>query len=144
MDPVVLALDLGTKCGWAVSFGPSGVHSFEHRDRVMDEVRHGRLGFRFAGWLGDLIVEHGPSYVVIERAVGRDLKGHAGQVLLGLRMIALAQCFAHELAVQEIAEGEWKAWARKNLPEWVKGDEADAKALLAYWLADRAPRVEAA
>ena len=137
----VLALDLGTRTGWAVSGGPSGVQSFATADRVTDTARHGRLFWRFGGWVGDMIVTYRPSVGVIEEMVGRSLKGNGGRVLLGMRATALAVLRGHDVLTEEVNKGTWQEWVRRAGYDWVKGDQADAKAMLAYWLAERADLV---
>lgn len=137
----VLALDLGTATGWAVSGGPSGVQSFATADSVSDEVRHGRLGWRFGGWLGDMLLTYRPAVVAIERMVGTRLQGQAARVLLGMRMVALATCRAHDIATVEVSSKEWQAWAKRAGYPWVKGNEQDALALLAYFEAERLPEL---
>ena len=55
----------------------------------------------------------------------------------------LTMCSQRNLAVEDVAPSMWRAWARKAriwTPEG-KTDEADARAILAWWQTVREPLI---
>jgi len=56
----VLALDLGTKLGWAISFGPGDIAHGVIEFRTGRFEGGGMRWLRFRKWLSDMHAEHGP------------------------------------------------------------------------------------
>lgn len=131
-----LAVDPGKRCGWACSDGTGGAVDHERpADRKLAATpRHMLLAHRYRRWLSGLVTWTRPAVLVLERQqMGRG----GGEVTLGLRMVALELAHGERLATAEIWPGQWQGWARRELG-WAKrrdGDEDDARAMLAWWLA---------
>lgn len=135
----VAALDLATRCGWAI--GPvdrirSGVADFGQALAGLPiEQRHGYLFMAAEKWITTMVLQHRPALVVVEDS-GSGLQGDATRVIVGLRAIALLACRKHATPCRTVPASQWKAWARGL--GWTmddKSDERDARWLLRYWLA---------
>ena len=135
----VAALDLATRCGWAV--GPaerirSGVADFgQALTGLPIEQRHGYLFMAAEKWITSLLLHHRPALLVVEDS-GSGLQGDATRVIVGLRAIALLVSRKHGVPCRTVPASQWKAWA-KGLG-WTmddKSDERDARWLLRYWVA---------
>lgn len=74
----ILALDLATKTGWAVSDGPSGVETFAVRRGESPGMRF----VRFRAWCGKVCETWRPGLVVYEQAHHRG--GAPTEVAIGL------------------------------------------------------------
>lgn len=137
-----LALDLAKKCGFDGPAG-SGVADFDPGRLLELTDRHAKIFDTFGQWLAGSITAHAPHVLVLEELVGRGLQGEAARVLPGLRAVALMTARRRELLIDLVNVSAWKPWAKKNIPGWVKSDEGDARAMRAYWLAERAQNVAA-
>jgi hypothetical protein len=141
-DLVTLALDPGTSTGWAASTGGAGAIDFGRpKPKAATEAAwHGLVGQRFEHWLDGALSRTGAGVLAVERQMTH---GKSGHLLLGLRMIALVRGRCRGLCVEEVWSASWQPWARREL-DWQKGgDEADARAILAYFEAVRLPRLVA-
>lgn len=135
-DLTILALDLGSRVGFAVSTGTSGAVDFRPKRTVDPISRHQGLFDRFSLWLSDMLHEHRPAVLVLEKNPRLGRLGQAAPVLLGLRACALVVAYRHELLVDELPS------AGQAAPD--KSDETDARRILERWLATRAQHVRAA
>lgn len=143
--PTVLALDVATSTGWAISTGASGAESFALNKRADATLRHGHVAAAFRRWLDSTIDRHEVGLVIMERQAVRGTKGECAppaqlEVLLGLRAVGLALCHERRVAVVEVTASEWQPWAETALG-WEKrrgpeGDRADALAILAWAVAN--------
>lgn len=84
----ILALDLATSTGYALSTGTSGVVSW--RGYSHD---YGELDRAFRDWLSDMIVTNGVKLVVVEPPV---LRGASSILLVGLYWSAQSVAWLHE------------------------------------------------
>lgn len=107
----ILALDLGTKLGWAVGFGPGDVlHG-------MSEFRTGRFeggGMRwltFRKWLQTIHNEHGPLEAVYFEEVRRHIGTDAAHAYGGFLATLTAWCEARSVPYQGIPVGTIKRHA---------------------------------
>lgn len=145
----ILALDLGTKTGWACNFVQtsdslciSGVQNFSLKRGESPGMRY----LRFRSWLGELWGQWRTPLIVYEQAHHRG--GPATQVLSGLVSHLQAFCAeknidhapVHSATLKKFATGNGRASkadmvaAMQKRWNW-KGedfDEADAQAILAY------------
>lgn len=141
MNLAVLAIDPATTTGWAHCNGESGTVDLARpkiKNDVTAAVRHGIIGARYERWLDAELTRYQVGVVVIET---QSMARGAGAIIIGLRMITLAMCARHRLIVEEVTPATWQAWARRERG-WTKadkGDEADARTILAWWRAIREP-----
>ena len=143
MTVTILALDVATTTGWACSDGTSGAECFDGRladgralAKLAEPERHAVIGSRLNYWLHAKVIFTRASVLLVER----QMTHHRAHLLLGLRMIALFVGWQHKMLVEEVWSSQWRPWARAN-GDWVKGDEADARAILSYWQETRLPRL---
>lgn len=144
----ILALDLGSSCGWAIAepgrLAAAGMWAFpETRQGEALIDRHGRLGDLFADWLPRLIREHRPEFVVMEKVLAHKTGAASRELLLGMRMLTLTVCTRWQLMVEEAHLSTWQAWARRH-HGWtkIKGNDAnDAQAIAAWWFVVRLPEL---
>lgn len=146
----ILALDLGTKTGWALgekiaerSFLYSGVQDFSLKRGESEGMRN----LRFDRWLEAMFVEQSrPDLVVYEMPHHRG--GAATAVLGGMVGILLAKCAEHHIEYTKVHSSTLKKYAtgsgRASKEEMVKraalkfdkpildDNEADALHLWAY------------
>lgn len=107
----ILALDLGTKLGWAVGFGPG-------------DVLHGTTAFRtgrfegggmrwlvFRKWLQTILDEHGPLEAVYFEEVRRHAGTDAAHLYGGFIATLTAWCEAKSVPYQGIPVGTIKRHA---------------------------------
>ena len=135
MDEVtILAVDPATRSGWACSDGTSGAVSFKVDNKLPGPERHGRVLYAFDRWLDGKLCETQAGVLLLERQMTH---GTAAHLLLGLRGAALMCGWRRRLAVLEAWESQWKPWAQRRCPWWRKDDELDARAMLAYFLANK-------
>lgn len=149
----ILALDLGTKLGWAISFGPD-----EPPLHGTTEFRTGRFEgggmrwLRFRKWLQGMHDEHGPLTAVYFEEV-QGLRGSSAACVFGGYLALLtAWCEQHEVPYRGIPVGTIKKHAtgkgNSGKPEMIaamvaKGftpetdNDADALALLLCVLDER-------
>lgn len=124
----ILALDLGTTTGWATRDQSGAVNFWANPyDGVADN--HARLFDRFSSTLSDMIFEHKPAVLVLEKNPALGRLGAAAPVLLGLRAAALIVGYRHEILLDEIPS------SNRRSPD--KSDENDAKAIRDRWIATR-------
>jgi crossover junction endodeoxyribonuclease RuvC len=71
----ILALDLGTKLGWAVSFGPGDILHGTVEFRLGRFEGGGMMWLRFRQWLNSMAENHGP----IEAVYFEEVQGLRGQ-----------------------------------------------------------------
>lgn len=72
----ILALDLGSKLGWAVSFGPDDISHGTIEFRPGRHEGGGMQWLRFRKWLTEMHDEHGP----IEAVYFEEVHRHAGTI----------------------------------------------------------------
>lgn len=139
---VTLALDTGTKTGWAIKTGTmlhSGVQDFQH-----DAKREspGMRFLRFSRWLHSMMDSHPITLVVYEQPHQRG----GGATMVGVGLVATLQAVCAERGVehQSVHSGTLKKFATgkgnaskeemvKACPKAVTDDnESDAIWLLAY------------
>lgn len=145
----ILSIDAASRLGWCLGLENGielgGSIDLRPRSKKLDTLeRQARIFDHAALWIADMLAKHRPSVVVLEDS-GSNLRGEAARVLLGLRAVILLACWRHEIVVDPISSNSWKAWARGH--GWLeadKGDEADARQLLAFWRAERARLVSEA
>lgn len=141
---VVLALDVGLTTGWALSSGECGETSFSHC---------GDLGARvhaFHGWLADMLAEHQPARLVMERPFGR--AGFTSDLPLILCGVAHGVAHAHEVPRSEVTASQVKkaVTGKGNAKKravivgvealgWAPSSDhaADAAAVIETWRAQR-------
>ena len=139
----ILALDIATRTGWALSSGRSGV-----LDLSKYKHDYGDMGYQLAKWFWQMIREHAVTIVVVERPFYR---GAAKSVYM-LNGLAFVVQMAAAMKVVERREytvfdvrlrllGKKKAtkaevikWAEDQGFEPEDDNEADALALLTYAL----------
>src|SRR5262245_37629262 len=153
----VLALDLGTRTGWALSVTgriESGVQVFDVRRGESPGMRY----IRFRRWLSDVLCtpESGVDMIVYEAPHHRG--GHATEVSVGFATRVLEACAAESLEHASVHSATLKKWVtgRGNADKasmidaalvkgWVRGalryddNEVDALCLLHYALAELVP-----
>lgn len=124
----LLCLDLGTRTGWATreSVGARNFWSDPY-DGCVDN--HARLFDRFSAWLSDMVSEHKPAVLVLEKNPALGRLGAAAPVLLGLRAVALVVGLRHDILLDEVPSSNRRAAD--------KSDEADALRILERWVATR-------
>ena len=138
MSLTILAVDPGTKTGWACSDGTGGVEDFSRGAAKLPEVeRHALIAWRLTWWLESQIIRKQSGVLLIERMMSH---GTAGHLLLGLRMAALMVGARRKQLVVEVWEKQWKGWA-KATGWWQKSDALDAAAMLGWWTECRLPEV---
>lgn len=135
----ILALDIATTVGWAVSGGPSGIKSFQREAKDF-----GRLGVAFQLWLGGMIKHHRPGLVAIEAPF---MRGPSTYHLMGLCFAAHTVASFHGLPRREVPPRKLKKFATDNgnakkpamvaaVQAWgfdvTDHNEADAIAVLAW------------
>jgi Holliday junction resolvasome RuvABC endonuclease subunit len=149
----ILALDLGTHCGWAVgtSCSPveSGVQTFELKRGESPGMRF----LRFNKWLSEMLLIVTPDMVVYETVFA--CRGPALEVLLGMYTRIQEHCAIDNIAYAGINASTLKKRAagsgRASKEEMIKvasestgriitdDNEADAICLLQVALVDYAP-----
>lgn len=155
----ILALDMATSCGWALSTNgriESGVETF-------DVKRHESRGMRwihFNGWLDVMTVREGQplvELVIYEKPLGRfATSGAAGEIALGMATRVDEQCARLGIEHTALPPATLKKWTtgkgnadKAAMLEAVERrfgrrcdthDEADAVALVHYALTEIAPK----
>lgn len=93
----LLALDLGTAVGWAVSLTPDpGYPMCGTATLPPYSLSEGGYFASYADWLADMITVHQPYAIAVEQTIAqRDAKPglHAAETLLGLRAITNVVCY---------------------------------------------------
>lgn len=144
----ILALDLGTNTGWALSLAKSGTHHFEIDYREAP----GMLWDRFYDWLEGMIVEHDVEEIIYESCVHQ--KGHAARVINSLVCIVELLSFKHGVTVRGCHQSTLKKHAtgtgkhgkgqsklemkRAARKKWPKKKYVDDNHIDALWLLDYA------
>lgn len=80
---MILAIDIGTITGVAYGGGVQGCHSAS-RNFSNHTHDYALLGLRFSKWIEELIIEHKPSSLAIERPFFSSKHAEAGVLLHGL------------------------------------------------------------
>jgi len=148
----ILALDLGTKLGWAVSFGPGDILSGTMDFKVRKYEGGGMMWVRYRSWLNEMADKHGPIERVVFEAVRRHIGTDAAHIYGGFLAHLTAWCEKRGIPHEGIAVGTIKKHATgkgnaskplmiaamKKLGFAPKDDnEADALALLLCVQAER-------
>lgn len=107
----ILALDVSSKTGWSAP-GASGVI-----DLSLYSGDYRAMGWSYSKALADLIVEHGPDRVVIERPIG----AHGLYLLNGLVFLAHMVCYGHEVQSSDVRADDWRRGL--GMPARRKADE---------------------
>ena len=99
----ILALDIATRTGWALSTGAYGAYT------CAGGSDHVRACGTFQDWFCDMLATHRPEIVFIEGAA----KGGRGFNLKAYKLMGVvaANCFAHDLMVVEVSPQEIKKFA---------------------------------
>lgn len=136
---MILALDIATRTGWALSDGQTG--TLDLSDSATD---YGRMGAAFCNWLANMIVEFKVADMVVERPFHRGANTYH---LTGLAFTAQAVAYLHSVRRFECPPSELKKHAtgngnaskddmiaRANELEWSVNDDHQADAaLLIEW-----------
>jgi Holliday junction resolvasome RuvABC endonuclease subunit len=147
----LLALDLGTSTGWAVSIPEMGVESGTQIFDVKRGESPGMRFFRFRRWLVDMIENSRPELIVFE--IPHHRGGAATDVLVGMKTHIEEICAEagiehqgiHFSSLKKFATGSGRALkkdmivaAKKLFPyqDIKTDDQADALCVLA-WAIDR-------
>ncbi len=139
----ILALDISTKTGWAVSANQVSSGVFD-MSKMPD---HGQRGFHFHKWLADMIVEYHIDLMVCETSFATGF-GKVDYILNGLQFVAHTVAYAHDIkrqtvppkTIKKFTTGSGKASKddmvaavqKMGFPDVTSNDEADAIALLTY------------
>ena len=94
--PSILALDLASTVGWAAE----SQGAIQYGSRQFDITDFGGLCWRFEKWLADMILEHEPGIVAIERPFYRGA-GSTVYLLGGMAFVAQGVAYGHELERRE-------------------------------------------
>jgi len=142
MTLAVLALDPGTRTGWAFAEdgGPIAARTVDLSAHAGDQAA---LLDAWDQWLERTLLALRPAVLVVEDPPTRLPSGHAVQVLVGMRTLALLAARRMELLLELVPPPRWQAWARRR-HGWSrarKSDAGDARQLLAWWLEVRRPLV---
>lgn len=126
----ILAIDPGTKMGWATR-GYSGVNDLGKGVNCRDACS--RHGLKFAGcgsMLEFLIYSHTPDMIALEDLVG-DYKGEAKRMMPGYRAVILLTAANKGVPVVPVPIQTWQLWANRH-GRSVKSDINDAVWLYTY------------
>jgi Holliday junction resolvasome RuvABC endonuclease subunit len=141
----ILALDFGTKCGWAIGTPGNEISGTENfKSRASDS--RGMVFVRFDRWINEMLCDHKPALVVHERP---HLRGRAAsEVLNGMLGFMVKACRVHGVqysdcastTLKKFATGKGNASKEKMMEayreKWKKDpishDEADARWLLEW------------
>lgn len=142
---MLLALDLGTKCGWATNSNAGIAHGMQEFKN--DRFSGGGMRFlKFEKWLLEL---PRPTQVVFEE-VRRHAATDAAHVYGGLMAVVTKWCEANKIPYQGVPVGTIKKYfckkgnadkkmmvaeaKRRGYKDVDDDNEADALALLHYWI----------
>jgi Holliday junction resolvasome RuvABC endonuclease subunit len=148
----ILALDLGTKLGWAVAFGPEDILHGTVEFRTGRFEGGGMRWLRFRKWLDGMADHHGPVEAVYFEEVRRHVATDAAHMYGGFLAHLTAWCERRAIPYQGVPVGTIKkhatgkgnatkdamiaaAKARGFTPE--TDNDADAIALLFCVLAEK-------
>lgn len=150
----ILALDLGTKLGWAVGYGPGDIQHGTIEFKTGRYEGGGMRWLRFKKWLNEMHDQHGPVDAVYFEEVRRHIGTDAAHLYGGFLAQLTAWCESKSLPYQGIPVGTIKksATGRGNAgkPEMIaamkaKGfapqtdNDADALALLLCVMDEKVP-----
>jgi len=99
----LLALDLGTKLGWAVAFGPGDILSGTIDFKVKKYEGGGMMWVRFRTWLNEMADRHGPIEQVCFEAVRRHIGTDAAHIYGGFLSHLTAWCEKRGIPYEGIA-----------------------------------------
>lgn len=149
----LLALDLGTKLGWAVAFGPGDILSGTMDFKVKKYEGGGMMWVRFRTWLNEMADRHGPIERVCFEAVRRHIGTDAAHIYGGFLSQLTAWCEKRAIPYEGIAVATIKKHAtgkgNAGKPQMIaamvaKGfapkddNEADALAILRLVMGEKA------
>jgi len=118
-----LALDFGTKLGWAIGTPDDVISDTENFKRRASDSR-GMLFVRFDKWINEMLSEHKPALVVHERP---HLRGRAAsEVLNGMLAFMVKACQTHGVQYSDCASTTLKKFATG------KGNASKEKMMNAY------------
>ena len=119
----ILALDFGTKCGWAIGT-PGDVISDTENFRCRASDSRGMLFVRFDKWINEMLSEHEPDLVVHERP---HLRGRAPtEVLNGMLAFMVKACRIYRVQYTDCPSTTLKKFATG------KGNASKEKMMEAY------------
>lgn len=107
----ILALDLGTKLGWAVSFGPGDVTHGTVEFRTGRYEGGGMRWLRFRKWLQGMHEQHGPVGMLLFEEVRAHKGTDAAHIYGGFLAQLTAWCEQREVPYQGIPVGTIKKHA---------------------------------
>lgn len=111
----LLALDLGTKLGWAVAFGPGDILHGTVEFRVGRHESAGHRWIRFRKWLEEIADGHGPLEVVYYEEVRAHKGVDAAHMYGGFVANLQAWCVKRGVEYAGIPVGEIKrTWTGKG------------------------------
>lgn len=87
----ILSLDIATKTGWSL---PDCSGTYDMKPELDATGDYGRITWLFQGWLADMIAEHKPDLVAIEKPI---IRGKATILLVGLVQAAHTVAYAHQV-----------------------------------------------
>ncbi|MCK5615323.1 hypothetical protein KAR91_76370 [Candidatus Pacearchaeota archaeon] len=111
----ILALDLGTRCGWSFRPGTGTVYSGVQDFSLKRGESSGMRFLNFDVWLTSMLVQHQPQLIVYEAAHHRG--GYATALLVGMAGILQKVCAAqsreytsvHSATLKKFATGSGRA-----------------------------------
>lgn len=104
----ILALDLGTRLGWAIGYGPGDIHHGCQEFRTGRYEGGGMRWLRFKKWLNEMHDQHGPIDAVYFEEVRRHAGTDAAHLYGGFLGHLTAWCEAKSLPYQGIPVGTIK------------------------------------
>jgi hypothetical protein len=119
----ILALDFGTKTGWAIGILSNVISDTENfRKRAGDS--RGMIFVRFDKWINEMLTEHHPNLVVYERP---HLRGRAAsEVLNGMLAFLVKACRIYNIQYTDCPSTVLKKFATS------KGNASKEKMMEAY------------
>lgn len=107
----ILALDLGSRLGWAVSYGPGDINHGTIEFRPGRHEGGGMQWVRFRKWLTEMHDQHGPVEAVYFEEVRRHIGTTAAHVYGGFLATLTAWCEARSVPYQGVPVGTIKRHA---------------------------------
>lgn len=150
----ILALDLGSRLGWAVGYGPGDIQHGCIEFRTGRYEGGGMRWLRFKKWLNEMHEQHGPVDAVYFEEVRRHVGTDAAHLYGGFLAQLTAWCEQRELPYQGIPVGTIKKSAtgrgnanKQDMIAAVKAkgftptddNDADALALLLCVMDEKVP-----
>jgi Holliday junction resolvasome RuvABC endonuclease subunit len=107
----ILALDLGSRLGWAVGYGPGDIQHGVIEFRAGRHEGGGMQWLRFKKWLREMHDQHGPVDAVYFESVAAHKGTAAAHIYGGFLATLTAWCEASEIPYQGIPVGTIKRHA---------------------------------